>query len=106
MKKDNKLRKNYDFQRIINSKKSVVSKFLVIYNVPNTLGKTRIGISISKKFTNAVGRNRIRRQVREILDGNFSYDVSKDLVIIVRKPFMSAEFEIKTNELKKLLERI
>ena len=106
MKRENRLRKNYDFQRIINSRKSVVSKFLVIYYLPNSEQKNRVGISISKKFANAVGRNKVRRQVRSILDAHYKFDKPLDMVIMVRKPFINSEFTKKEEEFKKILERI
>lgn len=106
MKKQNRLRKNHDFQRIISSKKSVVSKHLVIYYQPNKLNRSQIGISVSKKFANAVGRNRLRRQVRAILDDVNMFDLSFDIVLIVRKPFMTATHEDKVKSLKESLRRI
>ena len=106
MKKDNRLRKNHDFQRIINSKQSLVSKHLVVYYLPNNLGKMQVGISISKKFANAVGRNKLRRQVRAILDVIDPFDKPMDIVIILRKPFLKDDFNSKLESLKQLLKRI
>ena len=34
--------------------------------LPNSLDKLRLGVGLSKKFGNAVERNRAKRQVREI----------------------------------------
>lgn len=106
MKKENRLRKNHDFQRIINSKKSVVSKHLVVYYLPNKLNRMQVGISVSKKFANAVGRNKLRRQVRAILDDVNMFDKPVDVVVILRKPFMNASYIDKMNSLKDLLQRI
>ena len=106
MKKENRLRKNHDFQRIINSKKSEVSKHLVVYYQPNTFNKMRVGISVSKKFANAVGRNRLRRQVRAILDDVNIFNRSLDVVVIMRKPFMTATYNEKIQSLNKILKRI
>ena len=106
MKKINRLRKNHDFQRVINSKKSIVSKNLVIYFIPNKESGARVGISISKKFTNAVGRNKIRRQVRALLDEINIYAMTYDIVLIIRRPFMSASYSEKLISLKKQLERM
>lgn len=109
MKKINRLRKNHDFQRVINSKNSLVSKHLVIYFIKNKTNETRIGISISKKFMNAVGRNKIRRQVRSILDDPENKDIwnkSYDVVLIIRKPFISANYSEKLLVINKLMKRI
>ena len=106
MKKINRLRKNHDVQRVINSKSSSVSKNLVVYFIKNNENHTRFGISISKKFVNAVGRNKIRRQVRELLDKVNYYDKSLDIVLIIRKPFIKADFKTKLESLEKALKGI
>ena len=106
MKKENRLRKNHQFQNIITKKQMHVSKYVVLYFKKNNLNTARIGISVSKKFANAVGRNKHRRQVRAILDLLNPFDKSYDIVIIVRKPFIEADFEVKKNSLKKLIERL
>ncbi|NQZ65610.1 MAG: ribonuclease P protein component [Mycoplasmatales bacterium] len=106
MKKENRLRKNHDFQKIINSKNSVVSKYLVIYYRENNLSKLRVGISVSKKFINAVGRNKLRRQVRSIMDELSIYNMGFDIVLILRKPFINNDFLFQKQSIKKLMQRI
>lgn len=106
MKKINRLRKNHDFQRIINSKKSKVSKHLVVYYLPNKFDKLQVGISISKKFINAVGRNKLRRQVRSIMDQVANYNLAYDVVLIIRKPFMDANYKTQKDSIDKLFKRM
>ena len=43
---------------------------LVLFTAPNDLGLSRLGISISKSFGNAVQRNRAKRYIREIFRQN------------------------------------
>lgn len=107
MLKDNRLRKNWQFQDIIDKNKQIVTKGLVVYFIPNDLNRLRVGISVSKKFENAVGRNRQRRQVRAALDLLPNQFIkSFDIVIILRKPFLTMEFDKKKNALKEVLERL
>ena len=106
MKKENRLRKNHDFQRVIGSRKSKVSKHAILYFQPNNFNKMRIGISVSKKFINAVGRNGVRRQVRAILDEAKQFHKSLDVVLIVRKPFIKAPYAFKKETIIKLLKGI
>ena len=106
MKKENRLRKNHDFQRIIGSRKSKVSKHAVLYFQPNKFKRMRIGISVSKKFINAVGRNSVRRQVRAILDEAEQFHKPLDVVLIVRKPFINASYASKKETIVKLLKGI
>ena len=107
MLKDNRLRKNWQFQEIIEKNKQIVTKSLVVYFIPNNLNSLRVGISISKKFENAVGRNRQRRQVRASLDLlKEMFNKSFDIVLILRKPFLTMDHEDKTKALKEALERL
>ena len=104
MKRNNRLKKNWEFQEIINSRKQNVSNFLIFYYRENK-HNTRIGISISKKFANAVYRNKYKRQTKAALDIIKPWNCNKDIVIILRKNFLTLSFENKIKELKKMFER-
>jgi len=54
----------------------------------NNLGKTRIGISVSKKVGCAVVRNRVRRWVKEKcrLMGQATIKPGYDIIIVARVP--------------------
>lgn len=59
------LKQNREFQRAYKKGKYKAGRFLVIYAVPDKLGKSRTGISVGRKFGNSVQRNRIKRLIRE-----------------------------------------
>jgi len=104
MTKDQIVKKNHEFQKILKGK-SVASETLVVYLKPNN--KTlRVGISVPKKFLGAVGRNKQRRHVREILTKLKIWNKQYDCVLILRKKFLNLTFEKKQNELIKIFERI
>lgn len=105
MTKNQVVRKNHEFQKIINLKKQVVSRYLVVYYRNNKTG-LKVGISVSKKFANAVMRNRYRRQVRHALDQINKWDIKKDAIIILRKSFFKLSFDKKVEELRKILGRM
>ena len=82
MKKENRIKKAQEFQKIIHTGSKQVNKSFVFYYVPKAADHGRIGISVSKKLGHAVDRNLYKRQVRmmcqEILSfENLNYDISK-----------------------------
>ena len=106
MKKENSLKKNQDFQKILETKQSVGCSTLVIYYLKNELNYTRVGISSGKKVGNAVIRNRTKRQVRALLDSLINYEKSMDLIVIVRNKFLEQDYENNLKDLKYLLDKI
>ena len=58
------LKENTDFNRVYYRGKSSAKPQLVVYSLKNRLGVCRIGITTSKKISNAVERNRSRRIIR------------------------------------------
>ena len=67
MKKTYRVKRNIDFQAIIKQKKSVASRQFVLYYAKNDFNHYRAGVSVSKKLGKAVERNKIKRQVREMI---------------------------------------
>ena len=74
MKKEFRVRKNEDFSRIIKKKQSMANRSFIIYYLKNDLDHARIGISVSKKLGKAVIRNKIKRQVRMMLQQTINFD--------------------------------
>ena len=79
------LKKNKDFQYVYKNGKSQANRYLVMYQSENSIGKNRIGISVSKKVGNSVVRHRLTRLVRESyrLHENM-FNSGLDIVVIVR----------------------
>ena len=85
MKKYESLKKNEDFKRVFNEKKSVANKYLVLYYKENELDSNRLGIQVSKKVGNSVVRHRLTRLIRESFRLNEnSFKHGLDLVVIAR----------------------
>lgn len=104
MAKINRLRKNWEFQEIINKKQQIVSKHLVLYF--QKANKLAIGISIPKKNSNAVKRNYYKRQLKSVLNLIDLSNIEFKLIIIVRKSFLSLSFLEKKKEIAQILERM
>ncbi|MBN4083613.1 ribonuclease P protein component [Mycoplasma sp. CSL10137] len=103
MKKIYRLKKNWDFQEIISKNNSLHNKYIVLYYKKSNSFK--MGITIPKKFENAVGRNFNKRQLKAIINNLNPYDLNYDFVIIARKEFCNSPFSIKKVEIQKLFER-
>lgn len=107
MRKKNRIKKNEEFQQILNEGKSFANWQLVIYYIKNDKqDHFRAGISVGKRIGNAVTRNRIKRYLRQcFLDYEHRIDRSVNMIVIARKPTKDMNFhEIKksfTHLLKK-----
>ena len=95
MKKINIVKENRIFNDIIKNGKQYKNKNLVLYTKNNISNKYyRFGISVGKKVGNAVIRNKLKRQMRMIIDLNKKYyENDKDYIIIVRKNCLNCSFE-------------
>ena len=99
LKKINVLKNNRDFDRLIKNNKPFIYKDFLLYVEKNTDCIYHFGISVSKHITNAVGRNRLKRQIREIISHN-EFINSFNCVIIARKSIINSDY----NKMKENLE--
>ena len=79
------LKKNIDFQTIYKNGESKANRYLVMYKSENSIGKNRIGISVSKKVGNSVVRHRLKRLIKESYRLHEDmFNSGLDIVVIVR----------------------
>ena len=104
MKIINRIKKSDDFLVTIKKGHAYRNSQYTVHVAETSRGYIRVGLSVSSKLGNAVVRNRIKRQVRAMCDSLIDYTKgSKDIVIVVRKPFLDGEFNDNKSFLNDLL---
>lgn len=104
MKKAYRVKKEQDFQRIIQKRQSFANRNFVLYKIKKA-GQPHfhVGISVGKKVGNAVMRNRVKRQIREALF-MMRDEISADYdFIVIARP---AIVQLTTAEVEKNLRHI
>ena len=102
MKKEFRVKDTREFAEIMNYNKFYTCPSFVIYVKPRKEDHARVGISVGKKMGKAVIRNKIKRQVRSMVQDIYTFDENFDTIILVRVKYHEENY---INN-KKLLERL
>jgi ribonuclease P protein component len=84
----NRLSRSRDFDAVYRQGRSVSTRFLTLwwYKREEAVGEPRLGFAVPKAVGNAVVRNRIKRQLREIVRARLdTVPATNDYVIVVRQ---------------------
>ncbi|WCK54524.1 ribonuclease P protein component [Aneurinibacillus sp. Ricciae_BoGa-3] len=94
MYRENRLRKNEEFQEVFKKGKSIANRQFVVYFMEKKdQDSFRVGVSVSKKMGNAVTRNRIRRYIKEAIRARTDeMKPSYDVIVICRLPAVELEY--------------
>ena len=87
-RKGDRLLKPPEFVRVRRRGGRFFTANFTVYVLPNGLGRTRLGVTVSSRVGGAVKRNRIKRLVREFFrrfKGRIPPENSVDIVISARK---------------------
>ena len=96
-KREQRLRRQSDFQALRDSNLSRAHPLLVLRAAPNALPYARFGFAVGRRVASrAVDRNRVKRRLREIvrclpIRGGW------DQLLIARKPSVDADFQTLRN---------
>ncbi len=88
MQRRNRLSRSRDFDAVYRQGRSVSTRFLTLwwYAREEAIGEPRLGFAVPKAVGNAVVRNRIKRQLREIVRARLeSVPATNDYVLVVRQ---------------------
>ena len=107
MKKAQRVKKSEEFQGIIKKRRTVSNSTFVVYYTKSKENNGRIGISASKKMGGAVDRNKIKRQLRMMIDEVVSFNSIKfDAIIITKHPFKEQSYAVNKKNLESLLKTV
>jgi len=83
----NRLRKRFEFRRVRDMGRRVHTKsFLCLLSAQPEGQPTRIGITVTRQVACAVGRNRIKRILREVFRQNRSlFPQAADIVVVAKR---------------------
>ena len=89
MQRRNRLSRSRDFDAVYRHGRSVSTRFLTLYwfRREEEPGEPRLGLAVPRAAGNAVVRNRIKRQLREIWQVKLGADAiarANDYVVVVR----------------------
>ncbi len=106
MKREFRLTKSTDFERVRRSGKSFAHPLVVLVASPNQRGTTRFGVAAGKRVGSAVKRNRAKRLIRAALMPLVA-EISPgwDIVILARTPLAAADVHKTGAALQQLLKR-
>lgn len=105
MKKKEIIKESRDYTKIINKKVNIYNKYYSIYyQKSDTL---KFGISVPTKTGTAVLRNKIKRQIKSIIDNNKKLITNNyNYVIIIRKSLKDLNYQEKEQYLLELFKKI
>ena len=106
MKKYEIIKKNTDFNDIINTGAYLKNKYYYIYYKDNEFDFPKFGLAVSKKCGNSVMRNKIKRQLRSIID-NYKdlFQNGLSYIIIPKRNISEVSYQKMEKDLVSLLER-
>lgn len=113
MKRRYRLRRKSDFQATLQGRRLFSGRGLVALAVPGRAGRSRVGVTVSRKLRTAVERNRARRRLRELARTTLVADSAEaargipyDVVLIARPAAVSMRFAELRHEAEEAARRL
>ena len=91
MQRRHRLSRSRDFDAVYRQGRSISTRFLVLYwfDRDNEPGEPRLGLAVPKAAGNAVARNRIKRQLREVWGDRIERIPTGRDYVLIAKPGLS-----------------
>lgn len=100
MRKEYRVKRNEEIEAIIKHKNFYSNKYFVVYKKENNeTSHVRYALSVGKKIGNAVLRNKVKRQIRSVVDSILDINQNFDVFIVVKSSILSIEYEQKIKQI-------
>jgi len=99
-----RIRRRSEFLRVYERGRKMHGRLLTVFVLPTDLDASRLGISATRKFGNAVQRNLAKRRIREVFRRHLSQPAC-DVVVIPKSGFLDAHYSAVDHEFQALLRR-
>ncbi len=104
MRRYEMVKSHEEFNEIINKGKKISGKYMIIFKVTKTYDKPNFGIAVGKKLGNAVVRNKIKRQIRNIVDNHrLGFKNYHNYIIMIKKEANNATFALLEKDMINIL---
>lgn len=105
LKVQNRLKKRKEFAYIYRKGEKSYSANLTLYKIYSKYPTPRIGFSVSNKIGKAVVRNKIKRQLREIMRNYVPQIKNCNLIIVAKPSITQIDFQTLKNEVTHILNK-
>lgn len=106
MRKELRVKKSQEFSEIMNYRRFYNSDVMTLYVKPKKEEQNRVGLSVGKKIGNAVMRNKVKRQVRMMVQETYTFEENFDTIILIRKKFIEESYDSNKKVLEMLLKKV
>lgn len=105
MKKQYRIKKSEEFEKIIKNKRFIASPGIVLYIKKREHENARVGITVKKKIGNAVVRNKVKRQIRMMVQEIYEFNENFDSILLIKEKFIENNYETNKNILISLYKK-
>lgn len=103
MQKQYRLKKNEEISKIVRARKRVGNNNYIIYYKEIENEKSKVAISVSKKYGKAFQRNYAKRIAREILREQIKKTKNLEFVVVIKENAKNTEFLTLKDELLNMI---
>ncbi len=106
LKKENRLKKRYQFNYVYRAGTRFGSKHLTLFVTPSKTKNIKVGLAVTKKVGHATKRNLVKRRLREILFGQLpKLKQSYNIIVMAKETVTDCSFAELSSELMFLLKK-